>query len=110
MIASDVPTAVRIVNASATASVGTIRKPPPTPKKPVTKPTATPASEVAREPQRRAASASRLGVGLVALRPRARSARAAASMIDARSRRAAAAGDRLAGERAERRCRGSPRP
>ena len=43
MIARDVPTAVRIVKASAIASVGTIRKPPPTPKKPVRKPTSTPA-------------------------------------------------------------------
>ena len=43
MMASDVPTAVRMVKASAMASVGTMRKPPPTPKKPVTKPTAAPA-------------------------------------------------------------------
>ena len=44
MMTSDVPTAVRIVNASAMASVGTMRNPPPTPKKPVTKPTAAPAT------------------------------------------------------------------
>lgn len=41
---SDVPTAVRIVNASAIASAGTTRKPPPTPKSPVTKPTPAPAA------------------------------------------------------------------
>ena len=44
MIVSEVPIARRIENASAIASVGTIRKPPPTPKKPVSAPTSRPAA------------------------------------------------------------------
>lgn len=84
MIVSEVPIARRMENASAIASVGTTRKPPPTPKKPVSAPTSRPAAR---------SDASRIGghperLGLAAGAPAStlalrHVAAAAASMIPA---------------------------
>jgi hypothetical protein len=46
MIASEVPTVGRIEKARASVSVGTMRKPPPTPKKPVIRPISDPAARL----------------------------------------------------------------
>src|SRR5437899_8861646 len=43
MTASDVPAAIRVSRPANSTSAGTIRKPPPTPRKPVSSPTTKPA-------------------------------------------------------------------
>jgi len=86
MMTSEVPTAMRSEKASATARVGTMRKPPPTPKKPVIAPISKPAvrtrasrraGQLVRESPVRGEIASRVALRHVAA--------AAASMMTAKA-------------------------
>ncbi len=105
MMTSDVATARRKAeNPSASVSTGDDEKPPPTPKKPVSAPTANPAT-MTRAESRPAGNGHRVRRSGTRCPHAARCPKAARSMTGTKARISTGAGDRRVGDRAEQRAR-----